>query len=175
MHAIIKSGGKQYSVNPNDIIKVEKLDQKKGSSIEISEVLMIKNGDKITSGSPFVSGAVVKAEVLEQKKSKSITVFKKKRRHNYRRKHGHKQDETVIKVLDIFVDKKSIVSSSTKTKNAPESSKKDNTKKETSVESSASTNKRAQSKKEKSVESSASTNKRAQSKKDTKEKSTKEE
>ena len=67
MHAIIKSGGKQYSVNPNDIIKVGKLDQKKGSSIEISEVLMIKNGDKITSGSPFVSGAVVKAEVLEQK------------------------------------------------------------------------------------------------------------
>lgn len=108
MHAIIKTGGKQYCVNPNDIIKVEKLDLKAGSSLEINEVLMIKNGTKITSGNPFVSGAIVKAEVLEQKRAQSITVFKKKRRHNYRRTHGHKQPQTVLKVVDILVDKISI-------------------------------------------------------------------
>ncbi len=110
MHAIIKTGGKQYCVNPNDIIRVGKLDMKEGTSLEINEVLMIKNGNKITSGDPFVSGAIVKAEILEQKKSKSITVFKKKRRHNYRRTHGHKQQETVIKVIDILLDKTSLIS-----------------------------------------------------------------
>ena len=110
MHAIIKTGGKQYCVNPNDIIRVGKLDMKEGTSLEINEVLMIKNGNKITSGDPFVSGAVVKAEILEQKRSKSITVFKKKRRHNYRRTRGHKQHETVIKVIDILLDKTSLIS-----------------------------------------------------------------
>ena len=147
MHAIIKSGGKQYCVDPNDIIKVEKLELKEGSSIEISEVLMIKNGDKITSGSPFISGAMVKAEVLEQKKSKSITVFKKKRRHNYRRKHGHKQNETVLKVLDIFLDKKSIISSSKKTKKPTESQEKDSPKKEAKIKSPPATKKKTELKK----------------------------
>ena len=116
MYAIIRTGGKQYSVNPNEILRVGKIDMKEGSSLEINEVLMIKNGDDITSGNPFVSGATVKAEILEQKKSKLITVFKKKRRHNYRRTRGHKQDETVIKVVDILLDKKSIASESTDTK-----------------------------------------------------------
>ncbi|MAR78789.1 MAG: 50S ribosomal protein L21 [Rhodospirillaceae bacterium] len=141
MHAIIKSGGKQYCVDPNDIIKVEKLELKKGSPLEISEVLMIKNGDKITSGSPFISGAVVKAEVLEQKRSKSITVFKKKRRHNYRRKHGHKQDETVIKVLDILVDETSIVSNSKKAKKPSDTSEKNKRKKEAKVKNTSSSKK----------------------------------
>ncbi|PPR78334.1 MAG: 50S ribosomal protein L21 [Alphaproteobacteria bacterium MarineAlpha2_Bin1] len=116
MHAIIRTGGKQYCVNPNEILRVGKIEMKEGSSLEINEVLMIKNGEKITSGNPFISGAVVKAEILEQKKSKSITVFKKKRRHNYRRTRGHKQQETIIKVIDILLDKKSITSKSIDTK-----------------------------------------------------------
>ncbi len=126
MHAIIKSGGKQFCVNPDDIIKVEKLDLKVGDSLEIDQVLLVKNGDKITTGKPFVSGASVKAEVLEQKRSSSITVFKKKRRQNYRRKLGHRQPETVLKVLDILVDKTSIIQINKVTKKSKDSKKEAN-------------------------------------------------
>ena len=126
MHAIIKSGGKQFCVNPDDIIKVEKLDLKVGDSLEIDQVLLVKNGDEITTGKPFVSGASVKAEVLEQKRSSSITVFKKKRRQNYRRKLGHRQPETVLKVLDILVDKTSIIQINKVTKKSKDSKKEAN-------------------------------------------------
>lgn len=95
MFAIFKTGGKQYKVQKDDILAVEKLDAEK--EVVFDEVLMA--GDKV--GAPVVSGAKVKAEVLSQTRGEKVIVFKKKRRHNYRRKQGHRQYLTVIKITDI--------------------------------------------------------------------------
>ena len=95
MFAVIKTGGKQYKVEKNEVIKVEKLSAEK--EVVFDEVLMID--DKI--GAPFVNGAKVVCEVLDQIRDKKIIVFKKKRRHNYRRKQGHRQYLTVLKIKDI--------------------------------------------------------------------------
>ena len=86
MYAVLKTGGKQYKVAPNDIIMVEKLVADAGTSIEIDEVLMIGDDKTSTIGSPLIEGARGAADVLEQKRAKKITVFKKKRRQNYRRR-----------------------------------------------------------------------------------------
>lgn len=94
-YAIFQTGGKQYRVKQGDIIKVEKLEA--DGKIEFDQVLMI--GDKV--GSPFVEGAKVVAEVVEQKRADKILVFKKKRRQNYRRTAGHRQFITVLKITDI--------------------------------------------------------------------------
>jgi large subunit ribosomal protein L21 len=102
MYAVLKTGGKQYKVAPNDIIMVEKLTADAGSSIEINQVLMIGDDEKSTIGAPLVEGARVAAEVLEQKRAKKITVFKKKRRQNYRRTIGHRQEITVLRITDIL-------------------------------------------------------------------------
>ena len=93
--AIFQTGGKQYRVKQGDIIKVEKLEA--DGKIEFDQVLMI--GDKV--GSPFVEGAKVVAEVVEQKRADKILVFKKKRRQNYRRTAGHRQYITVLKITEI--------------------------------------------------------------------------
>ncbi len=97
MHAVIKTGGKQYRVAKDDVIKVELLDAKQGDTVTLDEVLFV--GGKI--GTPTVSGASVKATVLEQIKDDKIIVFKKKRRQNYRRKNGHRQRLTVLRITDI--------------------------------------------------------------------------
>ena len=97
MFAVIKTGGKQYRVTKDDVILVEKLEGEAGSSITLDHVLMV--GDKI--GSPIVSGASVTATVIEQTKGDKIIVFKKKRRQNYRRKKGHRQHLTVLRITDI--------------------------------------------------------------------------
>ena len=94
-YAIFQTGGKQYRVKQGDIIKVEKLEA--DGKIEFDQVLMI--GDKV--GSPFVEGAKVVAEVVEQKRADKILVFKKKRRQNYRRTAGHRQFITVLKIKEI--------------------------------------------------------------------------
>ena len=105
MFAVIKTGGKQYKVAKDDILKVEKLAGEAGDTIEFSDVLMVggskEDGSDATIGTPLVDGACVKAEVLEQGRGDKIIVFKKKRRQNYRRKKGHKQDLTTIKIVDI--------------------------------------------------------------------------
>jgi large subunit ribosomal protein L21 len=101
MFAVVKTGGKQYRVAEGDVIKVEKLDGEAGKSITLDEVLMVGDAKGIKVGEPLVKGAKVTAEVLEQKKDKKITVFKKKRRHNYRRKVGHRQEITVLRVTKI--------------------------------------------------------------------------
>ena len=97
MYAVIKTGGKQYRVAKDDIIEVELLDAKKGGTVTLDQVLLV--GDKI--GAPTVSGASVTATVLEQKKGDKVIVFKKKRRQNYRRKNGHRQNLTVLKITEI--------------------------------------------------------------------------
>ena len=96
MFAVIKTGGKQYRVVKDDVISVEKLKAEAGDSVSLDEVLMI-GGDKATTmGTPLVQGASVSATVLDQARADKIIVFKKKRRQNYRRKAGHRQDLTIL-------------------------------------------------------------------------------
>ncbi|MEZ5824059.1 MAG: 50S ribosomal protein L21 [Geminicoccaceae bacterium] len=101
MYAVIKTGGKQYRVAKNDVIKVEKLEAEAGSTIDLDEVLLVGGDGEAVVGSPRVEGASVKAEVLEQIKGDKIVVFKKKRRKNHRRKRGHRQLLTVLRITDI--------------------------------------------------------------------------
>ena len=103
MYAVIRTGGKQYRVATNQVIEVEKLDVEPGSSVELSEVLMVGEGEGATVGSPLVAGASVTATVLEQGKGTKLIVFKKRRRKNFRRKTGHRQKLTVLRVTDIKV------------------------------------------------------------------------
>lgn len=100
MYAVIRTGGKQYRVQKNDVLEVELLDAKKGDKVTLSEVLLV-GGDSPKIGSPTVSGATVSAEVVDLVKSDKVIVFKKKRRQNYRRKNGHRQNYTVLKITDI--------------------------------------------------------------------------
>ena len=101
MFAVLRTGGKQYKVQKDDVIKVEKLEAEAGKTIDLNEVLFLSDGKKATIGAPLVKGASVKAEVLEQKKDKKIVVFKKKRRQNYRRTKGHRQQVTILRIKDI--------------------------------------------------------------------------
>jgi large subunit ribosomal protein L21 len=97
MFAVIRTGGKQYKVKGGDVIAVEKLAGNEGEKVEIGEVLMA--GDKV--GSPLLSGAKVLAEIVRQFRDDKVIIFKKRRRHNYRRKKGHRQYLTEIKITDI--------------------------------------------------------------------------
>jgi len=101
MYAVIKTGGKQYRVQKDDIIEVELLDAEKGAAVSLDEVLLVGSEGKAKIGAPTVSGASVKATVLDQKRDDKVIVFKKKRRQNYRRKNGHRQNLTVLKITDI--------------------------------------------------------------------------
>lgn len=101
MFAVVKTGGKQYRVAPNSIIRVEKLMVDEGSTVQLDHVLMVNDGKKITVGAPTVDGAVVEATVVKQMRDRKVIVFKKKRRHNYRRKKGHRQHLTVLKINTI--------------------------------------------------------------------------
>ncbi len=101
MFAIIRTGGKQYKVSQDTYLNVEKLDANVGDKIQISEVLMVSDGTKTTVGAPVVAGAVVTAEILEQFRDEKVIIFKKRRRQNYRRKNGHRQSLTKIKITGI--------------------------------------------------------------------------
>ena len=102
MYAVIKTGGKQYRVTEGDRIRVEKLDGEVGAKVELTEVLMI-GGDSVTIGKPLVKGAVVTAEIVAQDRAKKIIVFKFKRRKNYRRKNGHRQPYTELRVTGVSI------------------------------------------------------------------------
>jgi len=99
MFAVIKTGGKQYRVEAGDVIVVEKLPVDENGAVTFDEVLMV--GDKV--GAPLVEGASVTGEVMKQARDKKIIVFKKKRRQNYRRKQGHRQYISVVRITDIAV------------------------------------------------------------------------
>jgi large subunit ribosomal protein L21 len=101
MFAVIKTGGKQYKVQKNDKIKVARLDAKEGETVNLGEVLFFNDGKKATIGAPLVQGASVVAKVLRQTRDAKIVIFKKKRRQNYRRKNGHRQDISIIQITDI--------------------------------------------------------------------------
>jgi large subunit ribosomal protein L21 len=101
MFAVMRSGGKQYRVAQNDIIRVEKLEAKVGATVSLDDVLLVSEGDAVTVGTPAVDGASVVAEVLDQFRAPKVLVFKKKRRKNYRRKQGHRQALTLLRVTEI--------------------------------------------------------------------------
>jgi large subunit ribosomal protein L21 len=100
MYAIIKTGGKQYRVQQGDELRVEKLDAKVGDKVVFDEVVAV-GGDKLVVGTPFVEGYAVKAEVLEQGKADKVIIFKYKAKKDYRRKNGHRQPFTLVKITDI--------------------------------------------------------------------------
>ena len=101
MYAVIQTGGKQYRVANGDVITVEKLEGEAGSTLSIAPVLMLNDGKDTQVGTPIVEGAAVTAEVVEQTRGKKIVVFKKKRRQGYQRTHGHRQEQTVLRVVDV--------------------------------------------------------------------------
>jgi large subunit ribosomal protein L21 len=104
MYAVIRTGGKQYRVAAGQVVKVERLEGAVGETVAFDQVLMVGDGEggpKI--GAPLLEGAQVTAEVLEQGKGPKVIVFKKKRRKNYRRKRGHRQLQTVLRIRDIAV------------------------------------------------------------------------
>jgi large subunit ribosomal protein L21 len=101
MFAVIRTGGKQYKVAKNDVLTVEKLAGEPGSTIELADVLMLGGDGTPRTGTPTLAGVSVAAEVLEQKQGEKVIIFKKRRRHNYRRKNGHRQELTVLRITDI--------------------------------------------------------------------------
>jgi large subunit ribosomal protein L21 len=101
MYAVIKTGGKQYKVATNDIILVEKIEGEAGATVNLDQVLMIGDGANVTIGQPTVAGASVAAEIVNQEKADKVIIFKKHRRHNYRRKRGHRQKLTALKITNI--------------------------------------------------------------------------
>ncbi len=103
MYAIVRTGGKQYKVRPGDIIKVEKLEGSQGNSVAFNDVLMIvdESSNTITVGKPFVENAQVSGEIQRQTKGKKVIIFKYRRRKNFRKKTGHRQLVTEVKIKEI--------------------------------------------------------------------------
>jgi len=98
MYAVVATGGKQYKVETGDILRVEKLSGDVGAEVAFDQVLMLADGDNVQIGQPVVEGASVKGHIVEQGKHKKILVFKYKRRKRYRRKQGHRQQFTAVKI-----------------------------------------------------------------------------
>ncbi|MGV6871250.1 50S ribosomal protein L21 [Pseudochelatococcus sp. B33] len=102
--AVIRTGGKQYTVAANDVITVEKLTAEAGASVTFDDVLVLSKGaDGIEVGAPVVAGASVAGEVVEQTRGKKVIAFKKRRRQNSKRKRGHRQELTVVRITDILL------------------------------------------------------------------------
>ena len=101
MYAVIKTGGKQYRVQPGDVIVVEKLDGEAGSNVSFGDVLMLGGEKGVTLGAPMIAGAAVAATLVETRKGEKIKIFKKTRRQGYRRTNGHRQMETVLRITGI--------------------------------------------------------------------------
>ena len=123
MYAVVKTGGKQYRVAKDDIIKIERLTGEAGDQVTLGDVLMVGDGGDVTVGTPLVDGASVAGEILEQSRDRKVVIFKKRRRQNYRRKKGHRQHLTVLKVTDILTNgaqpKKAAAKKAPATKAAP--------------------------------------------------------
>ena len=100
--AVIQTGGKQYKVKASEILKIEKIDKEISSKIEFNEVLAYGNDKSIEIGSPIIKGAKVEAELIKNGKNRTVLIFKKRRRKNSRRKNGHRQHYSLIKINKIF-------------------------------------------------------------------------
>lgn len=101
MYAVIQTGGKQYRVAPGDMLKIEKLDGNIGDSIAFDKVLFTADGDNINLGKPYLEGTKVYGKIMRQAKDKKVIIFKYKRRKNYRKKQGHRQCFTQVKIDNI--------------------------------------------------------------------------
>jgi len=101
MYAVIRTGGKQYRVAENDVVVVERIAGEAGDEVTLGDVLMVAGDGDVKVGAPLVDGAAVKATLVEQTRGDKIIVFKKKRRQNYRRKRGHRQDLSVLRITGI--------------------------------------------------------------------------
>ncbi len=101
MYAVFRSGGKQYRASKGERLKLEKIDAEEGASISFDEVLLVGEGSDVKVGTPLIGGMAVDARVLAQGKSKKVNVIKFKRRHNYLRKHTHRQFFTEVEIIDI--------------------------------------------------------------------------
>lgn len=101
MFAVIRTGGKQYRVAENDVIRVEKLEAEAGSDVTFDQVLMVGGDGESKVGAPLVDGASVTAELVEQMRDKKVIIFKKRRRQNSRRKNGHRQHLSVVRIKSI--------------------------------------------------------------------------
>jgi large subunit ribosomal protein L21 len=106
MFAVIRTGGKQYRVTPADLVEIEKLPGSAGDAIAFGDVLMVGGDDGISVGSPTVSGASVAGEIVRQQRTAKILVFKKRRRQNSKRSHGHRQEVTLVRITEILTDGK---------------------------------------------------------------------
>jgi large subunit ribosomal protein L21 len=121
MFAVFKTGGKQYRVAAEDVLKVDKVKGEPGEIVEFGEVLVV-GGDSVTLGAPTVAGATVAAEVLDQARGPKIIAFKKRRRKNSRRKRGHRQEFTLLRITEILTDgKKANQTAQPRPKRAPAS------------------------------------------------------
>ncbi|MFO7964470.1 MAG: 50S ribosomal protein L21 [Desulfobacterales bacterium] len=103
MYAIVNTGGKQYKVREGDTLRIEKINGELGSEILFDQVLMVSDGDSVSIGRPVLENAAVSGHVVEQGKAKKIIVFKYKRRKRYRRKQGHRQQFTAVKIDKITI------------------------------------------------------------------------
>lgn len=101
MYAVVKTGGKQYRVASGDTIKVEKIEGKLGDTVELNEVLLLADEQGLMLGHPFINGAMIKAEILDQEKDRKVIIYKYKRRKRYHRKGGHRQILTTLRVKEI--------------------------------------------------------------------------
>ena len=106
MYAVVKTGGKQYRVSKDDTIMVEFIKAETGSTIYLDNVMMLNNNGDLTIGTPKVDGALVSAKVLKQARGPKLIIFRRKRRKNHRRMQGHRQDLTLLKIIDISPDGK---------------------------------------------------------------------
>ena len=118
MFAVIKTGGKQYRVAANDTLQIEKLAGEAGETVTFADVLML-GGDEPRIGAPLVAGAAVQAEIVEHKRGRKIIIFKKRRRQNSRRKNGHRQDFTVVRITGISADASEAPRSARKAQTSP--------------------------------------------------------
>ena len=114
-YAVIKTGGKQYKVKAGEILKIEKLqDSKPSSKVEFNEILAYGDDKTIEIGAPTISGAKVEAELIENSKNRTVLIFKKRRRHNSRRKNGHRQEFSKIRINKIYSKDGSVLSEAEK-------------------------------------------------------------
>ena len=103
MYAVIRSGGKQYRVAPGQTIRLEKVAGEVGAKVELGNVLLVENDGNVQVGNPLVTNAKIEATVVEHDRAKKILVFKKKRKKQYRRTHGHRQDYTSVRIDNILI------------------------------------------------------------------------
>lgn len=101
VYAIVDVGGHQFKVFPNEVLRIQRISSEVGESVDLERIMLLSNGEKVEIGKPFIDGKKLHAEVVRHGKEKKIVVFKKKRRKNYRRKRGHRQLFTEVRIKDI--------------------------------------------------------------------------